>query len=166
MLRFSPLLFSGFSSQLMLHSATQATLSSILLSGVQGYTQSTPSPPPGLAPIDKQPNGVPDCAKGPCTLNGHVKVSPIIRCWQQYFRLTLTSCWVNITPSCMFFLPCMAVSVHAYIACWLSLWEDSNRITCRNCSESSPMWLSPGGQWTQSSRTAVQQVQPRWRYLS
>ncbi|XP_075894387.1 protein bicaudal C homolog 1 isoform X2 [Nelusetta ayraudi] len=63
----------GFSSQLMLHPATQATLSSILLSGVQGYTQNTPSPPPGLAPIDKQPNGVPDCTKGPCTLNGHVK---------------------------------------------------------------------------------------------
>ncbi|KAF7662241.1 hypothetical protein LDENG_00241290 [Lucifuga dentata] len=63
----------GFSSQLMLHPATQATLSSILLSGVQGYTQSTPSPPPGLAPIDKQPNGVPDCTKGSCTLNGHVK---------------------------------------------------------------------------------------------
>uniref|UniRef100_A0A8D3B3F4 BicC family RNA binding protein 1 n=1 Tax=Scophthalmus maximus TaxID=52904 RepID=A0A8D3B3F4_SCOMX len=63
----------GFSSQLMLHPAAQATLSSILLSGVQGYTQSTPSPPPGLAPIDKQPNGVPDCTKGPCTLNGHVK---------------------------------------------------------------------------------------------
>ncbi|XP_034538119.1 protein bicaudal C homolog 1-like [Notolabrus celidotus] len=59
----------GFSSQLMLHPATQATLSSIL----QGYTQSTPSPPPGLAPIDKQANGVPECAKGPCTLNGHVK---------------------------------------------------------------------------------------------
>ncbi|KAM4607603.1 protein bicaudal C homolog 1-B isoform 2-T2 [Polymixia lowei] len=63
----------GFSSQLMLHPATQATLSSILLSGVQGYTQNTPSPPPGLAPIDKQPNGVPDCTKVPCTLNGHVK---------------------------------------------------------------------------------------------
>ncbi|XP_030012632.1 protein bicaudal C homolog 1 isoform X2 [Sphaeramia orbicularis] len=63
----------AFSSQLMLHPATQATLSSILLSGVQGYTQSTPSPPPGLAPIDKQPNGVPDCTKGPCSLNGHVK---------------------------------------------------------------------------------------------
>lgn len=58
----------------MLHAATQATLSSILLSGVQGYTQSTPSPPPGLAPIDKQTNGVPDCSKVPCTLNGHVKV--------------------------------------------------------------------------------------------
>uniref|UniRef100_A0A8C8E1I8 BicC family RNA binding protein 1a n=1 Tax=Oryzias sinensis TaxID=183150 RepID=A0A8C8E1I8_9TELE len=54
---------------LILHPATQATLSSILLSGVQGYTHSTTSPPPGLAPIDKQPNGVPDCG-----LNGHVKV--------------------------------------------------------------------------------------------
>ncbi|CAL8254942.1 unnamed protein product [Lota lota] len=63
----------GFSSQLLLHPATQATLSSILLSGVQGYTQNTPSPPPGLAPIDKQSNGVPDCSKGPCSLNGHVK---------------------------------------------------------------------------------------------
>ncbi|KAJ4949336.1 hypothetical protein JOQ06_020851 [Pogonophryne albipinna] len=62
----------GFSSQLMLHPAAQATLNSILLSGVQGYTQNTPSPPPGLAPIDKQSNGVPDC-KGSCTLNGHVK---------------------------------------------------------------------------------------------
>ncbi|KAL3050503.1 hypothetical protein OYC64_012518 [Pagothenia borchgrevinki] len=62
----------GFSAQLMLHPAAQATLNSILLSGVQGYTQNTPSPPPGLAPIDKQSNGVPDC-KGSCTLNGHVK---------------------------------------------------------------------------------------------
>ncbi|XP_051935671.1 protein bicaudal C homolog 1-B-like isoform X2 [Hippocampus zosterae] len=63
----------AFSSQLMLHPATHATLSSILLSGVQGYTQSTPSPPPGLAPIDKQSNGVPDCAKATCALNGHIK---------------------------------------------------------------------------------------------
>ncbi|XP_024153697.1 protein bicaudal C homolog 1 isoform X2 [Oryzias melastigma] len=58
----------SFSSQLIVHPATQATLSTILLSGVQGYTHSTTSPPPGLAPIDKPPNGVPDCA-----LNGHVK---------------------------------------------------------------------------------------------
>ncbi|KAM4729860.1 protein bicaudal C homolog 1 [Anableps anableps] len=58
----------SFTSQLVLHPAAQATLSSILMSGVQGYTHSTPSPPPGLAPIDKQPNGVPEC-----TLNGHVK---------------------------------------------------------------------------------------------
>eukprot|EP00066_Takifugu_rubripes_P012000 XP_011601266.1 PREDICTED: protein bicaudal C homolog 1 isoform X2 [Takifugu rubripes] len=61
----------GFSSQLLLHPATQATLSSILLPGVQGYTQSAPSPPPGLAPIDKQPSSVPDCSSS-CTLNGHV----------------------------------------------------------------------------------------------
>ncbi|MEQ2296096.1 Protein bicaudal C 1, partial [Ameca splendens] len=58
----------SFTSQLVLHSTAQATLSSILMSGVQGYTHSTPSPPPGLAPIDKQPNGIPEC-----TLNGHVK---------------------------------------------------------------------------------------------
>uniref|UniRef100_H3DI12 BicC family RNA binding protein 1 n=1 Tax=Tetraodon nigroviridis TaxID=99883 RepID=H3DI12_TETNG len=64
--------FPGFSSQLVLHPAAQATLSSILLPGVQGYTQSTPSPPPGLAPIDKQPSGVPDCSSS-CALNGHVK---------------------------------------------------------------------------------------------
>uniref|UniRef100_A0A3B3U581 BicC family RNA binding protein 1 n=1 Tax=Poecilia latipinna TaxID=48699 RepID=A0A3B3U581_9TELE len=57
---------AGFTSQLVMHPVTQATLSSILMSGVQGYTHSTPSPPPGLAPIDKQPNGVPEC-----TLNGH-----------------------------------------------------------------------------------------------
>ncbi|XP_077470152.1 protein bicaudal C homolog 1-like [Stigmatopora argus] len=63
----------AFASQLMLHPATHATLSSILLSGVQGYSQSTPSPPPGLAPIDKQSNGVSDCAKAACALNGHVK---------------------------------------------------------------------------------------------
>uniref|UniRef100_A0A7N8XDU7 BicC family RNA binding protein 1 n=1 Tax=Mastacembelus armatus TaxID=205130 RepID=A0A7N8XDU7_9TELE len=73
-----PSSITSFTSPLMLHPATQATLSSILLSGVQGYTQSTPSPPPGLAPIDKQTNGVPDCTKGPCTLNGHVKVGPNI----------------------------------------------------------------------------------------
>ncbi|XP_032409565.1 protein bicaudal C homolog 1 [Xiphophorus hellerii] len=58
----------SFASQLVLHPAAQATLNSILMSGMQGYTLSTPSPPPGLAPIDKQPNGVPEC-----TLNGHVK---------------------------------------------------------------------------------------------
>uniref|UniRef100_A0A673G859 BicC family RNA binding protein 1b n=1 Tax=Sinocyclocheilus rhinocerous TaxID=307959 RepID=A0A673G859_9TELE len=55
------LLLLGFSSPLMIHPATQATLTSILLSGVPGYTQNTPSPPPGLAPIDAQVNGVSDC---------------------------------------------------------------------------------------------------------
>ncbi|XP_062320261.1 protein bicaudal C homolog 1-B-like [Osmerus eperlanus] len=63
----------AFSSSLLMHPAAQATLSSILMSGVQGYGQNTPPPPPGLAPIDKQTNGAPDCTKGPCTLNGHVK---------------------------------------------------------------------------------------------
>ncbi|XP_051958460.1 LOW QUALITY PROTEIN: protein bicaudal C homolog 1-like [Xyrauchen texanus] len=47
---------------LMIHPATQA-LTSILLSGVPGYTQNTPSPPPGLALIDTQVNGVSDCSK-------------------------------------------------------------------------------------------------------
>ncbi|XP_016416170.1 protein bicaudal C homolog 1-B-like [Sinocyclocheilus rhinocerous] len=42
---------------------SKATLTSILLSGVPGYTQNTPSPPPGLAPIDAQVNGVSDCSK-------------------------------------------------------------------------------------------------------
>lgn len=135
MLHVSLLMFSGFSSQLMLHPATQATLSSILLSGVQGYTQNTPSPPPGLAPIDKQPNGVPDCNKGPCTLNGHVKVGPFVCCMLHYFKFTLTFLLSKFHLSCMSF----ALYVHACLACWLSLWEDSDCITRRNCFESSPM---------------------------
>ncbi|XP_030631304.1 protein bicaudal C homolog 1 [Chanos chanos] len=65
----SPTSTPGFSSQLMIHPATQATLTSILLSGVQSYTQNTPSPPPGLAPIDTQVNGVPDCSKTVSSLN-------------------------------------------------------------------------------------------------
>ncbi|XP_076856732.1 protein bicaudal C homolog 1 isoform X2 [Brachyhypopomus gauderio] len=60
----------GFSSPLMIHPATQATLTSILLSGVQSYTQNTPSPPPGLVPIDQQVNGVPECSKAVPSLNG------------------------------------------------------------------------------------------------
>ncbi|KAG5855420.1 hypothetical protein ANANG_G00048870 [Anguilla anguilla] len=66
----SPTGSPGFSSPLMIHPATQATLTSILLSGVQGFT---PSPPPGLAPIDTHVNGVPDCGKTSSPLNGHVK---------------------------------------------------------------------------------------------
>ncbi|XP_066522193.1 protein bicaudal C homolog 1-like isoform X2 [Hoplias malabaricus] len=50
----SPTSSPGFSSPLMIHPATPATLTSILLSGVQNYTHNTPSPPPGLAPIDPQ----------------------------------------------------------------------------------------------------------------
>ncbi|XP_048843074.1 protein bicaudal C homolog 1 isoform X2 [Brienomyrus brachyistius] len=69
----SPSSAPGFSSPLMIHPATQATLTSILLSGVQGYAHSTPSPPPGLAPIDPKVNGVTDCGKTGSSLNGHVK---------------------------------------------------------------------------------------------
>ncbi|XP_066549052.1 protein bicaudal C homolog 1 isoform X2 [Amia ocellicauda] len=69
----SPTSTPGFSSPLMIHPATQASLTSILLSGVQGYAQNTPSPPPGLAPIDTQVNGVPECGKTPPSLNGHIK---------------------------------------------------------------------------------------------
>uniref|UniRef100_A0A672K163 BicC family RNA binding protein 1 n=1 Tax=Sinocyclocheilus grahami TaxID=75366 RepID=A0A672K163_SINGR len=60
LINLNPLL--SFSSPLMIHPATQATLTSILLSGVPGYTQNTPSPPPGLAPIEAQVNGVSDCS--------------------------------------------------------------------------------------------------------
>ncbi|KAF7704716.1 protein bicaudal C homolog 1-A isoform X1 [Silurus meridionalis] len=55
---------AGFSSVLMLQSASQGSLSGLLLSGVHSYSQNythtpslshthTPSPPPGLAPIHK-----------------------------------------------------------------------------------------------------------------
>ncbi|XP_036402787.1 protein bicaudal C homolog 1-A-like [Megalops cyprinoides] len=64
---------TGMSSALMMHPITQATLRNLLLSGAQGYTHNTPSPPPGLAPIDTPANGIPDCSKTPRTLNGHVK---------------------------------------------------------------------------------------------
>uniref|UniRef100_A0A674AKR9 BicC family RNA binding protein 1 n=1 Tax=Salmo trutta TaxID=8032 RepID=A0A674AKR9_SALTR len=92
----------GFSSQLMMHPVAQATLSSILLSGVKGYTQNTPSPPPGLVPIDKQTNGVPDCSKGPCTLNGHVKVA-------DFYRHIFTNCYIE----CM----CICIGLHSVCVC-------------------------------------------------
>ncbi|XP_047673552.1 protein bicaudal C homolog 1 isoform X1 [Tachysurus fulvidraco] len=63
----SPTSTQGFSSPMMIHPATQATLTNILL---QRYTQNTPSPPPGLAPIDPQVNGVTDCSKAVSSLNG------------------------------------------------------------------------------------------------
>uniref|UniRef100_A0AAY5F6C3 BicC family RNA binding protein 1b n=1 Tax=Electrophorus electricus TaxID=8005 RepID=A0AAY5F6C3_ELEEL len=68
---------AGFSSPLMIHPATQATLTNILLSGVQSFTQNTPSPPPGLAPIDSQVNGVPECSKAVPSLNGKVTPHPM-----------------------------------------------------------------------------------------
>uniref|UniRef100_A0A8C1ICG1 BicC family RNA binding protein 1a n=1 Tax=Cyprinus carpio TaxID=7962 RepID=A0A8C1ICG1_CYPCA len=56
----------GFSTDLMLQSVSQSTLSGLLLSGVQSQAHvHTPSPPPGLAPIHK-----PASAEH---LNGHVR---------------------------------------------------------------------------------------------
>lgn len=66
----SPTSTPGFSSPLMILPAAQATLTSMLLSGVTGYTQNTPSPPPGLAPIDTQVTGVSDCNKAMSPLSG------------------------------------------------------------------------------------------------
>ncbi|XP_038678241.1 protein bicaudal C homolog 1 isoform X2 [Scyliorhinus canicula] len=62
-------------SPLMIPSTTQATLTSILLSGLHGYGQSTPSPPPGLAPMDIQISTLsPESDKTATScINGHVK---------------------------------------------------------------------------------------------
>uniref|UniRef100_A0A9J7YW86 BicC family RNA binding protein 1 n=1 Tax=Cyprinus carpio carpio TaxID=630221 RepID=A0A9J7YW86_CYPCA len=58
----------GFSTDLMLQSVSQSTLSGLLLSGVQSQAHvHTPSPPPGLAPIHK-----PASAEH---LNGHLASS-------------------------------------------------------------------------------------------
>lgn len=57
---------SGFSTDLMLQSVSQATLGGLLLSGVQSQAHAhTPSPPPGLAPIHKTVSAE--------HLNGHVR---------------------------------------------------------------------------------------------
>uniref|UniRef100_A0A671LQI3 Protein bicaudal C homolog 1-B-like n=1 Tax=Sinocyclocheilus anshuiensis TaxID=1608454 RepID=A0A671LQI3_9TELE len=57
---------SGFSTDLMLQSVSQSTLSGLLLSGVQSQAHAhTPSPPPGLTPIHKPANAE--------HLNGHVR---------------------------------------------------------------------------------------------
>ncbi|KAM4032615.1 protein bicaudal C homolog 1 isoform 3-T4 [Anomaloglossus baeobatrachus] len=69
---------AGFSAipHMMVPSAAQATLTSFLLSGVPSYGQNTPSPPPGLTPVDVHMNGMhPDCKKVASALNGHVKTS-------------------------------------------------------------------------------------------
>ncbi|KAJ8248375.1 hypothetical protein GJAV_G00241350 [Gymnothorax javanicus] len=62
---------TGLSLPLMLHPASQASLRAFLLSGAQGYPQNTPSPPPGLAPINTPANGMPACGKTALPLNGH-----------------------------------------------------------------------------------------------
>uniref|UniRef100_A0A672S135 BicC family RNA binding protein 1 n=1 Tax=Sinocyclocheilus grahami TaxID=75366 RepID=A0A672S135_SINGR len=57
---------AGFSTDLMLQSVSQSTLSGLLLSGVQSQAHAhTPSPPPGLVPIHKPANAE--------HLNGHVR---------------------------------------------------------------------------------------------
>ncbi|XP_069609655.1 protein bicaudal C homolog 1 isoform X4 [Ranitomeya imitator] len=69
---------AGFSAipHMMVPSAAQATLTSFLLSGVPNYGQNTPSPPPGLTPVDVHMNGMhSDCKKVASALNGHVKSS-------------------------------------------------------------------------------------------
>uniref|UniRef100_A0A6J0UBB8 Protein bicaudal C homolog 1 n=1 Tax=Pogona vitticeps TaxID=103695 RepID=A0A6J0UBB8_9SAUR len=69
---------TGFSAipHLMMPSTAQATLTSILLSGVPSYSQNTPSPPPGLTPVDIHVNGIQaENKKSPSSLNGHVKTS-------------------------------------------------------------------------------------------
>ncbi|KAG9484966.1 hypothetical protein GDO78_008196 [Eleutherodactylus coqui] len=67
---------AGFSAipHMMVPSAAQATLTSFLLSGVPNYGQNTPSPPPGLTPVDVHMNGMhSECKKVASALNGHVK---------------------------------------------------------------------------------------------
>ncbi|RMC11741.1 hypothetical protein DUI87_11865 [Hirundo rustica rustica] len=67
---------TGFSAipHLMIPSTAQATLTSILLSGVPNYGQNTPSPPPGLTPVEVHVNGMQSESKrGSPSLNGHVK---------------------------------------------------------------------------------------------
>uniref|UniRef100_A0A670ZSH5 BicC family RNA binding protein 1 n=1 Tax=Pseudonaja textilis TaxID=8673 RepID=A0A670ZSH5_PSETE len=66
---------TGFSAipHLMMPPNAQATLTSILLSGVPNYSQSTPSPPPGLTPVDIHMNAMQvENKKNPTSsLNGH-----------------------------------------------------------------------------------------------
>ncbi len=84
----------------MMHPATQATLKSILLSGVSGYIQNTPSPPPGLAPIDAHVNGVSDCSKAVSPLSSKVSLSPS---WDYQIKnlscisLIVSLLWLSLT---------------------------------------------------------------------
>lgn len=81
LIRTWPNSVTGFSAipHLMIPSTAQATLTSILLSGVPNYSQNTPSPPPGLTPVEVHVNGMQsESKKGSSSLNGHVKVSGII----------------------------------------------------------------------------------------
>nr|XP_028585136.1 protein bicaudal C homolog 1 isoform X1 [Podarcis muralis] len=85
---------TGFSAipHLMMPSTAQATLTSILLSGVPNYSQNTPSPPPGLTPVDIHVNGMQaENNKSSASLNGHVKTSAM-----KYTALTAASLGENV----------------------------------------------------------------------
>ncbi|CAM5128725.1 unnamed protein product [Eretmochelys imbricata] len=85
---------TGFSAipHLMIPSTAQAALTSILLSGVPNYSQNTPSPPPGLTPVDIHVNGMQsENKKGSTSLNGHVKTSNI-----KYAALSASSLGENV----------------------------------------------------------------------
>uniref|UniRef100_A0A8C1VW35 BicC family RNA binding protein 1a n=1 Tax=Cyprinus carpio TaxID=7962 RepID=A0A8C1VW35_CYPCA len=81
---------SGFSTDLMLQSVSQSTLSGLLLSGVQSQAHAhTPSPPPGLAPLHK-PASAEQCViylshifcncNSLCTVLMHYIVIPLFIC--------------------------------------------------------------------------------------
>ncbi|KAM6442585.1 protein bicaudal C homolog 1 isoform 2-T2 [Liasis olivaceus] len=85
---------TGFSAipHLMMPPTAQATLTSILLSGVPNYSQNTPSPPPGLTPVDIHVNGMQvENKKNPASLNGHVKTSTM-----KYPALSATALGENV----------------------------------------------------------------------
>ncbi|KAF4788699.1 hypothetical protein TURU_158042 [Turdus rufiventris] len=85
---------TGFSAipHLMIPSTAQATLTSILLSGVPHYGQNAPSPPPGLTPVEVHVNGMQsESKKGSSSLNGHVKASNI-----KYAALSAASLGENV----------------------------------------------------------------------
>ncbi|XP_015275404.1 PREDICTED: protein bicaudal C homolog 1, partial [Gekko japonicus] len=88
---------TGFSAipHLMIPSTAQAALTSILLSGVPNYSQNTPSPPPGLTPVDIHVNGIQtENKKSQTSLNGHVKTSAM-----KYTALSAASLGENVLSS-------------------------------------------------------------------
>ena len=57
------------------------------------------------------------------------RLMSVLRCSE----FTLTFLFSKFNLSCMYF------SAHVCVASWLSLREDSNCVTCRDCFESSPV---------------------------
>lgn len=128
----------------MIHSAAQATLTSMLLSGVPGYTQNTPSPPPGLAPIDAQVSGVSDCSKAVSSLK--VSTSFFSTVYLSYFS---SSYW---SSSCVY-VCCVAAQLNV---------QNIGCVFGRQGSERHS-WLCAGRRRSLRFWTAVQQIQPRSR---